>query len=61
MAENPTHLETHRGLTKKFRIQADVPTDPTVAAGDVYIDSTAGAEAIGLYNGTSWVYKSLAK
>lgn len=59
MAENPTHLEIHTGKTKQFRIQAAAPTDPTVISGDVYIDNTAGNEAIGMYGASGWLYVSL--
>lgn len=54
-----SHLETHTGLTKKFRIQATAPTDPTPESGDVYIDNSAPYEAIGIYKVSGWVYLSL--
>jgi hypothetical protein len=59
MAENPTHLEIHTGLTKQFRAQAAAPTDPAPESGDVYVDNTAGVEAVGIYRVTGWVYISL--
>lgn len=59
MAENPTHLEIHTGLTKQFRIQATPPTDPTVESGDAYIDNTVGGEALGLYGASGWLFISL--
>lgn len=59
MAENPTHLEIHTGLTKQFRYEATAPTDPDPETGDVYIDSTAGVEALGIFKITGWVYISL--
>ena len=54
-----TNLDIHTGLTKQFRYQAVPPTDPTPEAGDVYIDSTTGAEAIGIRNESAWVFISL--
>jgi hypothetical protein len=59
MAENPTHLEIHTGQTKKLRIQASAPTDPTPTSGDVYIDNTTDREAIGIRNASGWLYVSL--
>jgi hypothetical protein len=49
-----THLETHRGKTKAFRIQATAPTDPTPETGDVYIDNTDNSEAIAIYAVNVW-------
>jgi hypothetical protein len=54
-----TNLETHRGLTKQLRIQAAVPSSPTPTAGDVYLDNTAGAEALGIKTESTWIYVSL--
>jgi hypothetical protein len=59
MAENSTHLEIHTGLTKKYRIQTATPTDPPVETGDIYIDSSVGSEAIGIYGASSWLFISL--
>lgn len=59
MAENPTHLEIHTGLTKQFRIQAATPTDPSPESGDIYVDSSAGSESIGIYRVTGWLFLSL--
>jgi hypothetical protein len=54
-----THLETHRGKTKKLRTSATVVTSPTPETGDVFVDSTPGSEAIGVYKVNGWVYLSL--
>jgi len=54
-----TNLDIHTGKTKKYRIQAAAPTDPTPISGDVYIDNTASREAFGIYRVTGWVYISL--
>jgi len=54
-----THLETHRGKTKRFRIQTTAPTSPSPETGDIYIDSSAEYEAIGIYKVNGWVYVSL--
>ena len=54
-----TNLDEHTGLTKELRVLAVPPTEPTPVAGDIYVDSTTGGEAVGIYNGTSWVYLSL--
>jgi hypothetical protein len=59
MAENPTHLETHTGLSKKVRVSATAPTDPTPENGDMYVDNTVGREALGIYSGAGWLYISL--
>ena len=59
MDSNVTHLEIHTGKTLKLRAQAAVPTDPTPTAGDIFIDSTAGSEAIGIRNESGWIYLSL--
>lgn len=59
MAENPTHLEIHTGLTKQFRIQTATPTDPTVMSGDIYVDSSTGSEAFGIYGASGWLFISL--
>jgi hypothetical protein len=59
MAENPTHLEIHTGKTKQLRYQTATPTDPSVESGDIYIDTTNNAEALGFYRVTGWVYVSL--
>lgn len=55
-----THLEEHTGFTKKLRISATAPTDPAPEAGDMYIDNSTGAEALGVYNGSGWTYVSLS-
>lgn len=60
MAENPTHLETHRGKTKKLRLAATAPTDPTPEAGDIFVDNTSGSETIGIRTEAQWVYVSLS-
>lgn len=54
-----THLEIHRGKTKRWRIQTTAPTSPTPVSGDVYVDSTDNAEAVGIYRVNGWVYVSL--
>ena len=54
-----SHLEIHTGKTKQLRYQTATPTDPTVESGDVYIDTSAGSEALGIYRVTGWVYVSL--
>ena len=54
-----TNLEIHTGKTKKLRIQATAPTDPSPEMGDAYIDNTAGAEAIGFRTASGWIYFSL--
>jgi len=54
-----THLDTHTGKTKELRVSATAPTTPTPVVGDIFVDSTAGSEALGIYTGTSWVYVSL--
>lgn len=56
-----THLETHRGKTKRFRIQDAAPTSPSPETGDVYIDSSDKYNAIGIYRVNTWVYVSLQK
>lgn len=56
-----THLTTHTGKTKKWRIQATAPTSPTLVTGDVYVDNSAGAEAMGIYKVNGWVFLSLKK
>ena len=56
-----THLTTHRGKTKKWRIQATAPTSPTPITGDVYIDNSVKSEAMGIYRVYGWVFLSLKK
>ena len=51
-----THLEIHTGKTKQIRAQEDAPTTPTLKAGDLYFDTTAGAPALGVRNESGWVY-----
>jgi hypothetical protein len=60
MAENPTHLETHRGKTKELRTAASAPTDPTPESGDIFVNSTSGSETVGIRTQSGWVYVSLA-
>lgn len=59
MDHDVTHLEIHTGLTKQLRVSATPPTDPAPKAGDIYVDNTPGAEAIGIRNESGWVYISL--
>jgi len=59
MDSDTTHLEIHTGLTKQLRCQTTTPTSPTVEPGDIYIDSSSGAEAIGIRNESGWVFISL--
>jgi len=54
-----THLPIHTGKTKKIRTSATPPTTPTPEPGDIFVDSTAGSEAIGIRNQSGWVYVSL--
>jgi hypothetical protein len=54
-----SHLEIHTGKTKKIRAQAAAPTTPKPETGDVYLDTTTGVEALGVYNVNGWVYLSL--
>lgn len=54
-----THLKTHTGKTKKWRIQATAPSSPTPVTGDVYIDNSSGAEAMAIYSVNGWIYLSL--
>jgi len=56
---NPTHLEIHTGKTKKVRVQAAAPTSPTPTSGEIFVDNTAGSEAIGLRDHRGWLYVSL--
>jgi hypothetical protein len=56
-----THLEIHTGLTKQFRAQAVVPSDPEPETGDVYVDNTSGSEAIGIFIVNSWSFLNLTK
>ena len=53
-----TNLNIHTGQTKKIRAQAAAPTSPTPSTGDVYFDTTAGAEALGIYRVSGWIYVS---
>lgn len=54
-----SHLEIITGHAKQFRAQEAAPTDPTPKMGDVYIDTTPGVEAFGVYTITGWIYFSL--
>ncbi len=53
-----THLEIHTGKTKEIRAQTSAPTSPTPGTGDIYLDTTSNAEAIGIYVSSGWVYVS---
>ena len=55
-----THLDIFKGRIKKVRVLAVPPTSPTPTRGDMYVDNTAGAYALGIYTGAGWVYISLA-
>ena len=57
-----THLEIHRGKTKKLDAQSIAPTAsdyPDLGPGEIYVDNTSGNEAIGIRNQAGWVYLSL--
>lgn len=54
-----TNLDIHTGQTKQLRAEATAPTDPTPTTGDIYVDSTSGVEAIGIYCINAWIYLSL--
>jgi hypothetical protein len=53
-----THLEIHKGKTKRIRAQEAAPTSPTPETGDVYYDTTPGVEALGIYIVNAWIYVS---
>ena len=53
-----THLEIHKGKTKKIRAQLLAPTDPTPEQGDMYYDITNNSEALGIYLSSTWIYIS---
>ena len=55
-----SHTNIFTGNIKQVRIQATAPTSPTPERGDMYIDNTAGAYALGVYTGAGWVFISLA-
>jgi hypothetical protein len=55
-----THTNIFTGKIKKVRTQATAPTDPTPERGDMYVDNTVGAYALGIYNGNGWIFISLA-
>jgi len=55
MAENPTHLETHTGKTKKLRYQTTPPTDPTPVSGDIFLDNSVGATNLSIKTESTWI------
>lgn len=52
-----THLEIHTGKTEAIRASTSAPTSPTPETGDVYLDTSSGVEALGVYL-SGWNYIS---
>lgn len=56
-----THYSIHTGKTKAIRAQASAPTDPSPETGDIWFDSTDGAQSIVVYSVNAWLFTGMQK
>jgi hypothetical protein len=53
-----TNLTINTGKAEAIRAQAATPTSPSPESGEIYFDISSGAEALGFYKTSGWVYVS---